>query len=155
MPWKYKEEIIREGVSWAGLNGVKHPSNWSIWTDKEKEAAGLVWEEPQKEESYDERFWFNANTPKPLEDLKQTWREVVSRSVSSLLKPTDYVHIKKAEDSSYEIPESLLTYRQNVRKTAATIKEAINNATDHESFVALFKEGSNGKSMINDWPEKE
>ena len=40
MPWKLGDKIIREGRSWSA-DGITHPTNWAIWSDADKKAAGL------------------------------------------------------------------------------------------------------------------
>ena len=35
--WKYGTKIIRPGLKgWIDDNGVRHPSNWHIWSKEEK-----------------------------------------------------------------------------------------------------------------------
>ena len=46
MPWKHQGKIIREGRGWVDADGVKHPTNWASWSDEEKTAKGLVWQDP-------------------------------------------------------------------------------------------------------------
>ena len=46
MPWLYTGKVIREGRAWTDSDGVQHPRNWAIWSDEQKTAKGLVWEEP-------------------------------------------------------------------------------------------------------------
>jgi hypothetical protein len=46
MPYLYNGKIIREGRSWTDDAGVKHPTNWASWSDAEKAAKGLVWQDP-------------------------------------------------------------------------------------------------------------
>jgi len=154
MAWFYEGKLMKENEPWVDKNGVKHPVNWGIWSDDVKKSHGLVWAEPVNR-SFDRRFWVNLDTPKQLEDLKREWKHKTNSRLQSSLQPSDYVFIRKIEDSSYEIPNSLLTYRSSLRDAAKRIKFLIDGAKDHESFVALFDVSENGKSPINDWPEKE
>ena len=44
MAWKHNGINIKEGRSWTDKDGVKHPSNWMIWSDEDKKGFGLTWE---------------------------------------------------------------------------------------------------------------
>ena len=46
MPYLYNGRIIREGRSWQDDAGIKHPPTWGRWSDAEKVAKGLVWQDP-------------------------------------------------------------------------------------------------------------
>ena len=73
MVWKLNGTAIREGRSWKDANGITHPRTWGVWSDAEKTAAGLVWENDPA--PYDERFYWDANTPKSLTDVNETWSQ--------------------------------------------------------------------------------
>ena len=71
MAWKYNDRIIRVGRSWTNDDGITHPTNWAIWSDEDKVAAGLVWvDDPAP---FDNRFYWSAGVPKALEDVQNTW----------------------------------------------------------------------------------
>ena len=36
MPWKYGSVTLKEGKSWTDDNGIKHPTNWTVWTETYK-----------------------------------------------------------------------------------------------------------------------
>ena len=49
MPWKYGSVTLKEGKSWTDDNGIKHPTNWAIWTETyKKNVMGLTWVDPPK-----------------------------------------------------------------------------------------------------------
>ena len=50
MPWKLANNIIKEGREWIGLDGTQHPKVWMRYTDAEKKAFGLTWEDPPASE---------------------------------------------------------------------------------------------------------
>lgn len=181
MPWKYNSKTIREGRSWTDSNGVTHPNNWSIWTDAQKTAAGMVWENPPA--SYDNRFYWDANTAKSLDDvnevdgdgnaildadgnqlvtlgLKSQWKKIVKEQAAGLLSNSDWYIIRKQEDSTANVPSATATYRTAVRTASNTIETAITNAADHADFMALFdtpvdSDGDpTGNAPINDWPDE-
>ena len=76
MPWKLGDKIIREGRSWSH-DGITHPINWAIWSDADKKAAGLTWEDPPASEApYDNRFYWGRQTdgtliPRSLTDVNE------------------------------------------------------------------------------------
>ena len=180
MAWKYNNRVIRMGRSWQDNNGVKHPTNWGSWSEADKLAAGLVWEDDPA--PYDNRFYWDASTPKNINDvnevdedgnpvldtdgnqvvtkgLKSTWKSVIKQQASGLLASTDWYVTRNAETST-AIPADVTTYRAAVRTASGTIEAAIDAAADHAAFVALFEtpvdaDGNvTGNAPIADWPEE-
>ena len=180
MAWTFNGKIIREGRSWTDGNGIKHPVNWGRWSDDEKQAAGLVWQDDPK--PYDNRFYWDADTPKALADkaevdedgnpildekgeqvitlgLKSIWKSTVKQQANGLLAPTDWYITRKAETGE-DVPADVLAYRTAVRTASGTIEAAINAAKTHAKFVKLFEapvdaDGNpTGNAPIVDWPEK-
>ena len=190
MAWKYNDTYIRAGRSWVGTAtdeegntfDVTHPRNWMIWSDEEKTAAGLVWEDDPA--PFDSRFWWDANTPKALDDtlwvddngdalidsrtgeqgvtlgMKSEWKSMIKEVARVKLKPTDWMVIKASEVADYTVPADITTYRANVRTASNTIEASIDGAADHAAFVALFDapvdaDGNpTGNAPINDWPQE-
>lgn len=177
--WTYNSKVIREGRSWKNSNGITHPTSWGRWSDAEKVAAGLVWEDNPA--PFDNRFYWDANTPKALDDvnavdedgnpvledgeqmvilgLKSQWKATIKAQAGGLLAPTDWMIIKAQEVSEYLVPAGTLTFRADVRTASNTIEAAIDAAADHTAFVALFdvpvdSDGNvTGNAPIADWPE--
>lgn len=182
MPWKLGDKIIREGRSWSN-NGVTHPTNWAIWSDSEKTAAGLTFVDPPA--PYDNRFYWDASTPKNLADvnevdsdgnavldsngnqlvtlgLKSVWKRIIKEQAAGLLAPTDWYVTRKAEDSTATIPSNVTTYRAAVRTKSGQIETLIADAADHAAFMALFDVPMDdqkppqptGNAPIADWPDE-
>jgi|TARA_Y100000114_G_scaffold36153_1_gene31676 hypothetical protein len=181
MPWKLGDKIIREGRSWSN-DGVTHPTNWAIWSDADKKAAGLTWEDPP--ESFDNRFYWDAKTPKALDDVNEvdddgkaiidpiTGKQLVTKGLKTIhieqtkqianekLSATDWYVTRKAEDSTATIPSDVTTYRAAVRTKSEAIEKSITDAADHAAFMALFdapvdSDGNpTGNAPINDWPDE-
>ena len=179
MAWKYGHKTIRLGRAWTDNDGIQHPANWGSWSDEQKTAAGLVWEaDPQP---YDNRFWWDANTPKALDDvnevdgennpildengnqlvtlgLKSVWKNLTKERAGNLLAPTDWHVVKAQEVADYTVPADVTTYRAAVRTASNTIETAIDGAADHAAFLALHDapvdaDGNvTGNPPINDWP---
>lgn len=179
--WKYNDKIIREGRSWVDSDGVTHPTSWGRWTDEEKTAAGLVWEDDPA--PFDNRFWWDADTPKGLDDvnevdennnplvdedgeqvvtlgLKSVWKNTIKQQAAGKLAPTDWMVIKATEVADYSVDQTTLSYRASVRAASNTIEASIDGAADHAAFVALFvwptdADGNiTGVAPIADWPEE-
>ena len=159
MPWKYNNRTIRAGRAWTADDGTQHPANWMIWSDEQKTAAGLTFEADPA--PYDNRFYWDANTPKNIADvnevdeegiavldddgnqivtlgLKSQWKAIIKKQAAGLLAPTDWYVVRKAEDSTATIPSDVSTYRAAVRTKSGQIEAAIDGAADHAAFMALF-----------------
>ena len=178
--WTYNGKHIREGRSWVNANGITHPTSWGRWSDADKTAAGLVWADDPA--PFDNRFWWDANTPKALDDvnavdedgnpvldidgeqvvtlgLKSTWINTIKAQAGGLLSNSDWYIIRYQEDNTKTVPTDIATYRAAVRTASDTIETAITNAADHTAFVALFDtpvdaDGNpTGNAPIADWPE--
>jgi len=158
MPWKYSGKVIRVGKSWTNNDGVTHPSNWGTWSDADKTAAGLTWEADPA--TYDNRFYWDANTPKALDDLKTEWKATIKEQTGRLLQTTDWMVIKASEVAAYTVPSSVTTDRAAIRTASNTIEAAIDAAADHAAFMALFDAPTDadgnvtGNAPIADWPEE-
>ncbi len=171
--WTYLGKRIREGRSWQNADGIQHPTSWGRWSDAEKVAAGLVWVDP--EPSYDNRFFWDANTPKALDDvnavdedgnpvmeggeqmvilgLKSQWKNTIKQQAGGLLAATDWYVTRNAETGE-AVPSSVSQYRAAVRTASGNIEAAIDAAADHTAFVALFDAPEDGKAPIADWPDE-
>ena len=178
--WTYNGKRIREGRAWRTADGIQHPTSWGRWSDAEKVAAGLVFVEP--EPTYDNRFYWDANTPKALDDvnavdtdgnpimengvqvvtlgLKSQWKNTIKQQAGGLLAPTDWMVIKASEVADYSVPADILTYRAAVRTASNTIEAAIDGAANHTAFMALFDapvdaDGNvTGNAPIADFPDE-
>jgi len=159
MPWKLGTKTINSGRSWTDANGNQYPSNWlTLTTDAEKKAVGLTWEAEPK--SFDNRFYWSADVAKDVADLKTVWTAKTKATAGTLLAPTDWYIVRKAEDATTTIPTDVATYRAAVRTASGKIETAITNAADHAAFVALWDEpvdsdgNPTGNAPINDFPEE-
>lgn len=165
MAWKYNSSIIRAGRAWTDNDGITHPKNWMIWSDEDKTAAGLVWENDP--EPYDNRFYWGRQDdgtliPKSLDDVNEVDRDgnaindadgnqivtlglktnaivTVKAQAGGLLASTDWMVIKASEISDYSVDSAILTYRAAVRTTSNTIEASINGAADLAAFMALYE----------------
>ena len=179
MPWKLDDKIINEGTGWVDGNGTKHPAVWSRWSDDEKKARGLKWEDPSPQDApYDNRFYWGRKANGDLierkladEDavdssgnkvkdadgnqivnygLKTVWKKSTKSQAKSLLEPTDWYVTRKAEANT-AIPSNISTYRAGVRTASKTIEDKIDACDTLTKFKALFDvpKDSDGKVTGN------
>jgi hypothetical protein len=168
MPWKLGHTIIKEGRAWTDLNGIQHPKVWMRYTDAEKKAFGLRWEDPPASQaSFDNRFYWGRQTdgtliPKSLTDvnevdadgnpvndvdgnqivtpgLKTIWVAQTKTTANHKLAVHDWMVTRKAEKAT-AIPSSVTTYRDAVRTKCAEIETALNGAANLTAFMALFED---------------
>ena len=172
MAWKYNDRIIRIGRSWTNDDGVTHPRNWAIWSDEDKTAAGLVWEDDPA--PFDSRFYWSAGIPKNIDDVNEVDEDgnpvldaggvqIVTKGLKSnaiaqvkataagLLQSTDWYVTRQAETGT-AIPSTIKDYRAAVRTASGTIETAILGVTTLEAFKALYDAPEGGTAPINDWP---
>ena len=179
--WTYLGRVIKQGRAWTDAEGTQHPAQWYRWSDAEKAAKGLVWDESLQPVPFDNRFYWSANNPKNINDvdavdenddpvldiegnqvitrgLKYNAIQVVKQQAAGLLASTDWYITRKAETDT-AIPEDVLTYRSAIRTASNSIEQAITACTTHDQFMALYDtpvdaEGMpTGNAPINDWPE--
>jgi hypothetical protein len=148
--WTYQGLRVREGRSWANSDGVQHPSNWNIWTNDQKIAAGLAWVD-------------DPVVSAPVIDLatqKANAIATVKAKARDLLEETDWQVVKATEVADYSVPSNVTTYRAAVRTASNTIESAINGAADQAAFNALSETpvdengDPTGNAPIDDWPEE-
>ena len=155
--WTYQGKGMKPGQSWTDTNGTMYPAQWySRTTDAEKTAAGWVWANDPA--PFDSKFYWSAEHPKDLADLKSDAIAKTKVTAGALLVPTDW-YIVREQETGEATPTDILNYRQAVRTASGTIETAITGATTHAEFMALYDapvdaEGNaTGNAPINDWPE--
>ena len=183
MPWKHNNIAIKAGKAWSDKDGVQHPANWMIWTDPEKKAKGLTWED-EPDTSFDNRFYYSKGVEKSLTDilvtdekgekvidamtgkqmvqvgLKTQYIAQTKQTANDMLSKTDWYIIRASDDSSLAVPSDITTKRKAIRDAAKTIEDKINAASKLADFIKLFdapvdKDGNpTGNAPINDFPEE-
>ena len=168
MPWKKKDgTVVQIGKSWVDDNNIRHPTNWNIWSNADKKAVGLTWEDPPASEApFDNRFYWGRQTDgslteKSLTDinvvdkdgkavidpktgkqmiqlgLKSIWTAQTKAIAQDKLNKHDWMITRKSEKGT-AIPSDVTTYRDAVRTKCASIETAINNCSNLTEFMALF-----------------
>lgn len=161
--YKYNNVVLRAGRSWLDENRVKQPTNWMSWTDEEKAAKGLVWEDDPL--PFDNRYYWGWDAegnliPKELEDvnavdengdpiLDEDGNQVVTKGLKSQaiakakeqagseLSASDWMVIKAAEVSGYTVPAEVTANRAAIRQQSNDKEAAILACTTLEEFIAL------------------
>jgi len=154
--WKKSDGThVKVGKSWVDDSNVRHPTNWGIWTDAQKKAVGLTWEDDLA--PFDNFYYYGWNSdndallPKPLADL-QAIKVIQAKSTSaSLLNNTDWYVVRKTE-TDVAIPSEVTAYRTAVRTNYSVLKTAINNASDIDGLKACYETtaGSSNTAKIID-----
>ena len=172
MVWKKSDGTpIYNGKSWVDDNNIRHPTNWSIWTDEQKKAKGLTWEDDPVVKTFDNRFYdavdvngkavIDIRTGKQMiqRGLKYLWIEQTKQTANSLLSKSDWQVTRKAEKGT-AIASATSTYRDKVRTACDTIETNINNCSNLNEFKALFvvpvdSDGNpTGNAPIYDFPDE-
>ena len=178
---------LRVGRPFTDAEGTQYPSNWLRFaSEDEKAAIGITWEvDPAP---VDSRFYWSEGNPKRLNDenavdangdpvldaagnqvvnkgLKTDWVKKQKEIAGSLLAPSDWYVVRKAEDSTAEIPAAVATYRAAVRTTSGTREGQINACTTTDELAALLTNPAqvqndagemvaNTEPFITPWPEQ-
>ena len=143
MPWKTADgTYLKEGNGWTDSDGIKHPSNWMIWSeDYKKNTMNLTWEEPLG--SFDGFYYYGWNSdgdallPKPVADLKTSLVLKAKEMSASLLAPSDWYVVRKTE-TDVAVPTEITAYRTAVRTNYGSLKTAINAASDIAGLQAIY-----------------
>ena len=71
------------------LGDLRFPSNWlRLTSEADKKAVGIRW--VSDPEPVDNRFYWDKDLPKKIEDLKSQWVTQQKQTASTLLAPTDW-----------------------------------------------------------------
>jgi len=142
---------LQPGKSWKDDDGFTHPSNWAdAWSAEEKTARGIkeVAEDPRPDDRFHrvsgqalDGSW--SASAKPMDDvtetvdgvaittpgLKSEWITRTKKTANSLLAPTDWQVIAKAERDR-AIDSNVATYRAAVVAKCAAIEKSITDIAD-------------------------
>jgi hypothetical protein len=167
--WKYGDRTIRPGKGWIDSSGVRHPSNWHIWSAEEKAKYNLkevIEESPPDSRLY---FWSQDNngkitsTAKALDDsegvvgLKTAFKNKVKDQQGSLLSQTDWAYIRHY-DSGKDVPDNIETWRNAIRAKATEMEDAIDACSSIEDIAKLwlvYDKDEKKSGILYDWPELE
>jgi len=163
MSYKYSGRMLREGRSWTDNDGIQHPASWGRWTDEEKAAKGVVWEDDPA--PFDNRFYWGRDAngdliPKSLDDvaevdedgnpildakgeqvitlgLRSTLIAKVKDQAGGLLQPTDWMIIRGVELAGKPPALEVKAYRQAIRDKSDQIETQIMVCGTIEDIIML------------------
>jgi len=119
-------------------SGVKYPH---LKDESVRQELGVVESTPEPE--FNPQFYLDANTPRPLQDLKDNWTRNFKSIANSHLRDTDWVVVRKAE-RDVAIPEDIAAQRAAILAEADRLEIAIAGCVDVEALIVVV--GS------QDWP---
>ena len=144
MPWKTEDgTYLKEGRGWTDSDGIKHPTNWMIWTeDYKKNTMNLTWEAPLG--PFDNFYYYGWNSdgdallPKPLAGLQSSKVSEAKQSSASMLSDSDWYVVRKTETNT-ATPDEITAYRTAIRTNYASLKTAINDASDIAGLQSIYE----------------
>ena len=142
---------LKPGKSWVDDNGLQHPSNWATaWSTDEKTAYGIK-EVAIQAKPDDKFYWVSGpslagtwtSIPRNTDDvtetvdgvsittlgLKSQWVAKIKEVANTLLAPTDWQVIAKAERER-AVDSDVATYRAAVITKFNAIKKSITDIAD-------------------------
>ena len=143
MPWKTSDgTYLKEGRGWKDSDGIKHPTNWMIWSeDYKKNTMNLTWEEPLG--PFDNFYYYGWNSdgdallPKPVADLKTTLVSQAKQTSANMLSDSDWYVVRKTETNT-ATPDEITAYRTAIRTNYTSLKTAINDASDIAGLQSIY-----------------
>ena len=157
--YTHNGRTIQANKAWTSDDGYQHPANWNLlWSDDDKTKWEVTWTNPPVVKSFDNRFYWDADTPRSLTDiegtdsngdatiafgLKSVWITKKKAEANELLSKTDWYIIRKQEKDT-AIPSAITTERDAIRTACAGIETKITNASDLDAFITLFDKKDNG-----------
>lgn len=123
-------------------DGTSYPANWlRLATPEERAAIGIteVVEQPRPDDRF---YWVSGPNldgswtaiPKDLDGLKSTWSAQFKQTAYTMLLPSDWMVVRKAEDNT-DVPQAWTDYRAAVRSTCALAISDMEATTDIEDFI--------------------
>ena len=161
--WKHGNRIIELEKGWIDDNGVRHPSNWEIWSSKEKEERGITEiteDTPPDSKLYDWTMDNNGkitSTPKDLDDLKIKMKKQVKTEQGYLLSQTDWVYIRHY-DTGIDVPDNIETWRNAIRAKVIEMEKAIDDCSNIEDVAKIWTVYDTDSKLLGtlyDWPKLE
>ena len=156
MPYMLDGRRLRVGRPFKTADGVSYSQLWATQlTAEEKTAIGITYEADSA--AFDSTYYFNADTPKDVAELKTLFTEQQKKTAAAMLSDTDWYVIRKSETDT-AIPSAVTTYRAAVR-TACNAREAEIAAVDTTAALetlmkapATLENGDANSAALTQWP---
>jgi hypothetical protein len=114
-------------------NDLQYPANWlQLASLEEKEAIGIT--EVPDAPVIDDRFYWSADNPKDLDQLKSQWIAQIKETTNKLLAATDWMVIRKIE-RNIDIPANIVAYRKAVIDECVRLESDIASKKKVETFI--------------------
>ena len=150
MSYEYNGSPLALDTAWTDTEGTQYPSNSLRNATSAQRAAvpsgGVTLVSSPK--YYDTLFYYGVDSPRDVAKLKTQFVEEQKQIAANLLKDTDWLVIRKVEDSSKTISSDITTYRANVRTVSGTREGEINAAANTAALETVYKSG------LTAWPTK-
>ena len=133
-------------------NDLQYPANWlQLASLEEKEAIGIT--EVDDAPIVDDRFYWSADNPKDLDQLKSQWIAQIKDTTNKLLAATDWMVIRKVE-RNIDIPANIVAYRKAVIDECVRLESDITSKKKVETFIDVVM-NQNFPSMNESLPVVE
>ena len=140
MGYKYNGSPLSLDVAWSDTAGTQYPSNWLRSSNAAQRAAvpsgGITYEADPA--WYDQEFYWRADSPKAIADLKTLWVQKQKDTANSLLAPTDWLVTRKAEAGT-AIPTAQANYRTAGRTQCGLREATINACADTDKLCKTIR----------------
>ena len=142
MAWKYGDRTLRVGRAWVDDENFKHPYRWVQWSAEDKEKWGVTWEDDVIQAPYDHFYYSGYNSDgnlvgRTLSTLQSSKVTQAKEQSANCLKSTDWYITRKVE-RNVAIPSEITAYRLAIVTNYASLKTAINNASDIAGLQAIY-----------------
>lgn len=133
-------------------NDQQYPSNWlQLSSAEEKAEIGIT--EVDDAPVIDDRFYWSADNPKDLDQLKSQWIAQIKETTNKLLSSTDWMVIRKME-RNIDIPANIVAYRKAVIDECVRLESDISSKKKVETFIEVVT-NQNFPSMNETIPATE
>ena len=148
--YTYSGRTIKANKSWSDDDGIVHPKTWSLWSEKDKAAKGIVEVVPPTLQPLaDRRLYITSHNAdgsanakaKDISDVRAEIHSTIASSLASFLNTTDWNYIRKA-DTGTAVSSAVQTWRNKLRAEAKTMEDAVNAASNVEAVATLFSNGT-------------
>lgn len=116
-------------------NDMQYPANWlQLASLEEKESIGIT--EVPDAPIIDDRFFWSADNPKDLDQLKSQWITQIKDTTNKLLAATDWMVIRKME-RNIDIPANIVAYRKAVIDECVRLESDLSSKKKVETFIEV------------------
>ena len=128
-------KILQVGIPFTTEDGMQRPANWlQLSSAEEKEAIGIT--EVDDAPMVDDRFYWSADNPKDLDQLKSQWIAQIKDTTNKLLASTDWMVIRKLE-RNVAISAKVVAYRKAVIDECVRLESEITSKKKIETFIEV------------------